>query len=253
MTSNSQTPILSVVVPAYNEAATIATALKFLRSELDQLHVAYEVLLVSDGNTDGTQAIARSVQFPELSVLHYDENRGKGYAIRHGFSRAVGEIVTFIDADLDLDASGIGVLMRQLTDSRVDAVIGSKVHPESHVVYPRFRRMQSAVFRHIVRALFDLDVADTQTGLKVFRREVLDHCLPLVESSGFAFDLELLVLANDAGFVVSEGPVYLDYQFSSTTGVASVVSVLEDIAALAIRRRRARRVHTWVPPRRVAI
>jgi glycosyltransferase involved in cell wall biosynthesis len=241
-------PDVSVVVPAYREVATIAEALRRMRAELDRLGRSYEVLLVSDGNTDGTDDAARAVDFPQCTVFHYEPNRGKGYALRYGFDHARGRLVAFLDADLDIHPSCVGTLVDQLEHSGLDGVIGSKVHPASTVVYPAFRRFQSRVFRTLIRTVFHLDVADTQTGCKVFRREVLDLCLPRVRSDGFLLDLELLVLANDAGYHVAEGPIILDYQFATSTGLYAVRQMLTEVTRLARRRRRDRRAGTWITP-----
>jgi glycosyltransferase involved in cell wall biosynthesis len=249
MTREHAGELLSVVMPAYQEARTIGAALERVRDVLDASGEDYEVVLVSDGCTDGTADKASEVDFPQLRVVHYDVNQGKGHALRTGFEKTSGETVVFIDSDLDIHASGIVTLLDQLRRDQADAVVASKVHPQSQVSYPRFRRLQSRVFREMSRVLFRLDVTDSQTGLKVFERSVLECCLPLVRSTGFAFDLELLVLANDAGFVVEEGPVELDYQVETTTGVRAVRDVIRDVLAIAQRRRLARRRGVWIAPR----
>jgi glycosyltransferase involved in cell wall biosynthesis len=220
---------LSVVLPAYEEAPSIAAALCRLDEELRRQPRTYELIVVSDGSRDGTADVARSLGLPTVHVIDYPENRGKGYALRTGAERARGRLVAFMDADLDIHPKGLTTLVEQLESTRVDAVVASKVHPDSVVTYPRFRRLQSRVFRVLVRTLFRLDVADSQTGLKVFRSEVLATCLPRVTVEGWAFDLDLLVLASDAGYRVVEGPVTLDYQFSTTTGAAAVVATLREV------------------------
>jgi glycosyltransferase involved in cell wall biosynthesis len=240
-------PHLSVVVPAYQEASTIELAHERLAAELKRLETSYEIIVVSDGSTDDTALRAQSTELAALTVVEYHPNQGKGHALRFGVDRSRGEIIVFIDGDLDIHPSGITRLLQQLSDD-VYAVVASKVHPEATVQYPAFRRFQSQVFRRLVRGLFSLDVADTQTGLKVFRREVLERCLPLVHSSGFLFDLELLVLANDAGYAVTEGPVDLDYQFSTTTGSRAVLHMLQDLLRLEKRRFRERRRGSWIEP-----
>jgi glycosyltransferase involved in cell wall biosynthesis len=237
---------LSVVVPAFKEANTIQEAMHRLILALDDLDVVYEVIVVSDGNTDGTEERAAEVESDRIRVEHYEPNRGKGYALKHGTSFVSGEIVVFIDADLDIHPDGIVVLLDMLKDSGADAVVASKVHPKSNVSYPAFRRLQSSVLRLLVRTMFDIDISDTQTGLKVFRRPLLDRCLPHVSTSGFAFDLELLVLANDAGFTIIEGPLDLDFRFSSTTGGAAVVDILRDLFSLRRRRSVGRRTGQWI-------
>lgn len=232
---------LSVLVPAYNEARHVHEALTRLLSVLDSIGLPYEVLLVSDGSTDDTVAQARRVDAPGINVLSYAQRRGKGHAIRYAWERCTGRYVAFLDADLDLHPEGVRSLLALVRDGGADAAVGSKTHPGSHVVYPRMRRFQSRVFRAIVRARFRLDVSDTQTGLKVFRREVLEAVMPVLESDGFALDLELLVFANDDGFQIVEGPVDLDFGFSSTTGARAVVDVLREMNRVAARRRTLRR------------
>jgi glycosyltransferase involved in cell wall biosynthesis len=213
---------------------------------LDRLTVPYEVIVVSDGNTDETAVRARQVPCPHIRVLGYPENRGKGYALRYGTNAARGELVAFIDGDLDIHPVGIARFLDILRLKDVDAVVAAKSHPDSVVNYPRFRRLQSDTFRLIVRLMFGLNVSDTQTGLKLFRRQVLDECLPHVGTDGFAFDLELLVLANDAGFKVVEGPVDLDFHFTTTTGVRAVVDMLVHVVRIQRKRLRERYDHTWV-------
>ena len=238
--------LLSVVVPAYREANTIAAALHRLVDVLDRLDRPYEVIVVSDGNTDGTVDAAQALGLPNLRVLHYERNQGKGYALRHGTQNSTGDLVAFIDADLDIHPEGIARFLDMLETQHVDAVVASKIHPDSVVNYPAFRRLQSKIFRLLVELFFRLDVSDTQTGLKLFRRELLDTCLPLVTTSGFAFDLELLVLANDANFRIIEGPLQIDFNFTSTTGGAAVIQMLKDMISLERRRVRGRRNGAWV-------
>src|SRR5205085_11811858 len=118
-------------------------------------------------------------------------NIGKGFALSFGVAQSTGPLVTFIDADMELDPANIKSFLDLMQSTDCDAVIGSKRHPDSKVAYPRFRRLQSWVYQMVVRLLFDLDVRDTQTGLKLFRREVLEQAVPLLAIKRFAFDLEL--------------------------------------------------------------
>lgn len=229
---------LSVVVPAYREGERIYANLIRLIGELDKLNVKYEVVVVSDGNTDTTVSEAQRVPSQAIRVFHYPMNVGKGFALSFGVDQSAGSLVTFIDADMELDPATIGGFIEIMRASGCDAVIGSKRHPDSKVVYPRLRRLQSALYQLLIRLLFNLDIRDTQTGLKLFRRQVLSEVLPLLAIKRFAFDLELLVVASQLGYRnVCEAPIRLDYQFESTVNLASAWSVLWDTAAIFYRLR----------------
>lgn len=229
---------LSVVVPAYREGRRIYGNLIRLLAELDKLDVSYEVVLVSDGNTDATVREALRVESPAVKVFHYPMNVGKGFALSCGVDQSSGALVTFIDADMELDPANIREFIDVIRATDCDAVVGSKRHPGSKVAYPRFRRFQSAIYQLLIRLLFGLDVRDTQTGLKLFRRHVLLEALPLLAIKKFAFDLELLVVAHELGYrKIEEAPIRLDFQFESTVDFGAAWRVLWDTAAIFYRLR----------------
>ena len=206
--------------------------------ELDQLNVTYEVVVVSDGNTDATVREAKREGSPAVRVFHYPMNIGKGFALTFGVDQSIGNLVTFIDADMELDPANIRGFIEVMQSSGCDAVIGSKRHPMSRVAYPKFRRFQSAAYQLLVRLLFNLNVRDTQTGLKLFRRQVLADTMPLLAIKRFAFDLELLVVAHQLGYrKVCEAPISLDYQFESSVNLGSAWRVVWDTAAIFYRLR----------------
>ncbi len=229
---------LSVIVPAYREGRRIHDNLRRLIGELDMLNVTYEVVVVSDGNTDATVREAERLGSPAVRVFHYPMNIGKGFALSFGVDQSIGTLVTFIDADMELDPANIKGFIELMESSGCDAVIGSKRHPMSKVAYPKFRRFQSFGYQLLIRLLFNLKVRDTQTGLKLFRRQVLAETMPLLAIKRFAFDLELLVVAHQLGYRnVCEAPIRLDYQFESTVNLASAWRVLWDTAAIFYRLR----------------
>ena len=229
---------LSVIVPAYREGLRIHDNLRRLVSELDKLNVSYEVVVVSDGNTDSTVREARRLGSAAVRVFHYPMNIGKGFALTVGVDQSMGRLVTFIDADMELDPANIRGFIDLMENGGCDAVIGSKRHPMSKVDYATFRRFQSAVYQVLVRILFNLNVRDTQTGLKLFRRKVLAEALPLLAIKRFAFDLELLVVAQQLGYRnICEAPITLDYRFESSVNLSSAWRVLWDTAAIFYRLR----------------
>ncbi|HKW72478.1 MAG TPA: glycosyltransferase [Candidatus Dormibacteraeota bacterium] len=236
-TPSDEQPIeLSVVVPAYREGRRIHDNLARLLRELDAMDVGYEVIVVSDGNTDDTASEARRLGSSAVKVFHYPMNVGKGFALSFGVAQSTGALVTFIDADMELDPANIRGFMDLMESSHCDAVIGSKRHPDSKVSYPALRRFQSAVYQLLIRVLFNLDVRDTQTGLKLFRRQVLENALPLLAIKRFAFDLELLVVARFLGYRhICEAPITLQYQFETTVNLHAAWNILWETAAIFYR------------------
>jgi len=229
---------LSVVVPAYREARHIRENLQRLLAELDSVGRSYEVIVVSDGNTDATAREAEMVVSSNIKVVAYSRNMGKGYALRCGVSRSSGELVTFIDADMELNPHYIKGFIAVMETFDCDAVVGSKRHPLSNVHYPPARRFQSLVYQLLIRLLFNVKVRDTQTGLKLFRRRVLEDVVPLLAIKRFAFDLELLVVARELGYrKVMEAPVDLNYKFESTVDPKAAWRILWDTAAIFYRLR----------------
>jgi glycosyltransferase involved in cell wall biosynthesis len=229
---------LSVIVPAYREARHIRENLSRLLAELEPLGIAYEVIVVSDGNTDETAREAERVVSTHIKVIEYNRNMGKGYALRCGVSHSSGDLVTFIDADMELDPRYIKGFIAVMESFNCDAVVGSKRHPMSNVQYPLARRFQSLMYQLLVRTLFRVKVRDTQTGLKLFRRQVLQDVVPLLAIKRFAFDLELLVVARQLGYKkVMEAPVDLNYKFESTADLKATCHVLWDTAAIFYRLR----------------
>jgi glycosyltransferase involved in cell wall biosynthesis len=229
---------LSVIVPAYREARHIQENLGKLLRELSAIGRSYEVIVVSDGNTDETAREAERVISPDIKVIEYNRNMGKGYALRCGVAHSSGELVTFIDADMELDPRYIKGFIALMESFDCDAVVGSKRHPMSNVHYPPARRFQSLMYQLLIHALFRVKVRDTQTGLKLFRRKVLEEVVPLLAIKRFAFDLELLVVARQLGYKkVMEAPVDLNYKFESTADLKATWNVLWDTAAIFYRLR----------------
>ncbi|MGI8792431.1 MAG: glycosyltransferase family 2 protein [Acidimicrobiales bacterium] len=229
--------LLSVVTPAYREGHRIYESLNLLRSSLEALDRPYEIIVVSDGSPDNT--VAEAERHDDIRVLVYEQQRGKGYAIRYGVDNAKGDVIAFIDSDMELHPDGIGGLVAKV-EAGADVAVGSKRDPASSVEYPFFRRLQSRIYQQLIHHLFRLDLSDTQTGLKAFRADLLREVAPELSSNGFAFDLELLVALNDRGAVIVEGPVDLDYSFETTTGAKAVLDVLRDTWTIYRRRRRSR-------------
>lgn len=209
---------LSIIVPTYNEEKNIAQTVNALARFIETSTLQAEALIVCDGCTDNTVAIAKSHEHDKIRVLHYERNLGKGGAIKHGFQYAQGNIIVFFDAGLDFPTSEITKFYDLLTHQGADGVIGSKRHEQSRVAYPQKRWAISRMGQLVVKALFRLPYSDTQVGIKMFKREVLETVLPKIVIRQYAFDIELLMLCHRHGFRMIEAPITLDFN-KGTSGV----------------------------------
>jgi glycosyltransferase involved in cell wall biosynthesis len=233
---------VTAVLPVYNGGEEIVENVGVIRRALAEglPEEQVEVIVISDGSIDETaeQLLAARGEVG-FRLIHYDRNLGKGYAVKAGALASRGEWVALIDADLDLDPASVPTYLEVARRDRLDFAIGSKRHPESVVHYPRSRRIASWCYQQLNRVLFRLDVRDTQVGLKVFNRHVVDEVMPLLLVKQFAFDLELLAVAKALGFDrIEELPVRLHYRFTgSALGSRTVVRALWDTAAVFYRLR----------------
>jgi O-antigen/teichoic acid export membrane protein len=229
-------PDLTLVIPTYNGGPALAKTVGSMLRVLNQLGRSFELIVVSDGSTDGSiQALADVT--PTIDILHYTRRQGKGVALRVGMTRARGRYVAFIDGDGDLDVAELKSFLALMDMYDPDMVIGSKRHPLSKVDYPTSRRAMSWCYQRLVRILFGLNVRDTQTGMKLIRRDVLDAVLPRMLEKRYAFDLEFMVVARRLGYSrFFEAPVRLDYKFESTVSPRAVFRILLDTAAIFYRR-----------------
>jgi glycosyltransferase involved in cell wall biosynthesis len=229
-------PELSLVVPSHNASSRLAESIATLVAASEDFHITYEIIVVCDGTTDDLNRAITDIP-GNVSVLHYPRREGKGLALRVGMARSRGRYVAFIDSDGELDAAEFRNFLTLMETYEPDLVIGSKRHPLSQLVYPKSRRLMSWAYHHLVRVLFGLKVSDTQTGMKLIRRDVLDEVLPRMLEKRFAFDLEFLVVARRLGYTrVFEAPIRLNYRFESTVSMRAAIRILLDTAAIYYRR-----------------
>jgi glycosyltransferase involved in cell wall biosynthesis len=230
---------LSLVLPVYRGAAWIEANLRTVLERLEALGRPFEMIVVCDGDDDLASQDARRVGDSDhrVSVFHYPQNQGKGFAVSFGVAQARGRLIGWLDADLDIDPEVIVRAVACFDIAEIDAAIGSKRHDDSSVNYPVIRRCYSWGYQLLVRSLFRLDVRDTQVGAKVFRREMLTTVTPLLLVKRWAFDLEVLAVGAEFGFDrVVEVPVQLAYRFSGTSiNWHAVRNMLLDTLAIGYR------------------
>jgi len=197
---------LSIVIPAYNEGRRLERALPSLLAAVDVS--ATEIIVVDDGSADDTADVASSMlaSLPLGRVVRLPANCGKGGATRIGVSQARGAAIAFMDADMATDPSGLGELLSALRSA--DVAIGSRAHPDSiiHDV-SRSRELMGRGFNRLTRIAGGFDHRDTQCGFKGFRGPVAKSIFHLSRINGYAFDVELLLLASRLGLRVREVPV----------------------------------------------
>jgi glycosyltransferase involved in cell wall biosynthesis len=190
---------LSIVLPAYNEAANVADTIRATLGALDECADVGEVVVVDDGSADDTGRIAEALGDARVRVVRHPENRGYGAALRSGFGVARGEHVFFTDADLQFDVREISRLAAW--SDTYDIVVGYR-HPRSD---PWIRRFNGWSWSRLMNGLFEVHVRDVGCAFKVFHRRVLER-VPLVSLGAFV-NSELLVRAQAAGFRIHEVPV----------------------------------------------
>ncbi len=203
---------VSIVMPAYHEADRIAVSIEETARTFDEFGCPWELIVMDDGSNDDTynKALEAAKGYSGRVIVKKNLfNLGKGRAIKKSLRYISGDYVVFLDADMDLHPVQIQALFDIMRLDKADVVIGSKLHPNSIVDYPFQRRAMSMAYYLLVRILFNLPCHDTQTGLKLFKIEVLRKVLPRILVKKFAFDLEILVNAHHLGYKIAEAPIVL--------------------------------------------
>ncbi|MBF8283510.1 MAG: hypothetical protein HW378_2425 [Anaerolineales bacterium] len=229
-------PRLSVILPAYNESRHIYANLAQVCAALHGQD--FEVIVVDDGSTDATLSESQRAAAAGLPVrvARQEVNRGKGAALFHGFQFAVGDPVAFLDSDLEIAPEYVLRLWEVMQAASADVVIGTKKSGENR--FPLLRRVLSQGYRGLVALLFGLSLNDTQTGIKLFKREVLEFAIPRLAVSRFAFDIELLVAVTRFGYRVVECPVKTAYHRAGSVGrigLRQMAGMLWDTLAIYYR------------------
>lgn len=225
--------LLSVIVPAYKQERTIKKDLETINRTLKQglpLEYKYEVICVVDGILDRTEKEARKVRSPHVKVISYEENMGKGHAVRCGMAKAKGDFISFLDAGREIGPRGIMMLMAHMEWYKADIIVGSKRHPASQVQYPFLRHIFSIGYHFGLWLLFGIQVRDTQSGIKIFKRKVINKILPRLLVKRYAMDIEMLAVARHLGFKrIFEAPIEIHYKFKDLTHASTMRSMLRMI------------------------
>jgi len=236
--------MLSLIIPAYNEALRLPPTLVRTREYLDSLAEPYEVIVVDDGSSDATVQLATdaAATWPQLSVLPLARNMGKGAAVRAGMLRARGEHRAFSDADLSTPLEELPRLRERLVGDCAVA-IASRALPGAtiDVHQPGRREMMGRVYNRMLRVTALPGLHDTQCGFKVFTADAAVGCFTPLRILRFGFDAEVLLRARRAGWTVAEVPVrWAHMEDSRVSPLKDSARVLYDLLRLrlAVRDRR---------------
>ncbi|MBK02316.1 MAG: hypothetical protein CL464_07675 [Acidimicrobiaceae bacterium] len=205
--------VISVILPAYRASSVVAAGVARVRNAMPGVEL--EIIVVDDGSGDNTHLVARRAGADK--VIKLAKNRGKGAAVRAGMMSASGSYFVFTDVDLSYDPSQISVLVEAL-DAGADVALGSRRHPSSSEITsaPALREQGSRIFNQFTRLVVGSSHLDTQCGLKGFTAEAAKQIFSRTKVDGFAFDVEVLHLAEKLELKMTEVPVVLDHVEQTT-------------------------------------
>jgi len=234
--------VLSIVVPAYNESGRLPGSLRRIREHFDAAGEEYEVIVVDDGSADDTHAAACALAdgWPQLSVVRFDRNRGKGAAVREGMLRARGVHRLFTDADLSTPLEELPRLRAELQGSTHVAVASRGLADSQIEVHQQMRReLMGRTYNRLLQVLVLPGIHDSQCGFKVFTADAAVACFEPLRTMRFGFDAEVLLRAQGMGWRIAEVPVrWRHVEASRVNSVRDASRMLFDLLLLRVRRAR---------------
>ena len=224
----------SIILPAFNEAETLETAIKTTLSVFNDLQKPFEIIIVNDGSTDQTLAIAKQLAH-DYSAVHYvslEKNQGKGAAIKAGVAQATGRFTLFLDSDLATHPSAFLAFIPELTSYPI--VIGSRKMAGAaiEVAQPWYRHVFGNTFNAIIRYGLKLPYNDTQCGFKAFQTPVAKELFQELTTSGWVFDVELLLKAKQQDYLVKELPIVWRNGKTSRVKLTDAKNIVLDLLRL---------------------
>lgn len=232
---------ISLCIPMYNEASIIADTAETLSVFMGEHFDDYEILFSDDGSTDGSADIVRSLSLPYVRVVGYADNRGKGSAVREAMLAAVGDVIMFTDSDL---AYGTDVILRvaeqMAKEDTPDVLVGSRnLSDDGYEGYTLMRKVASKAYIKLLCAVGGLHLSDSQCGCKAFSKKAARAIFSRTEVDGFAFDFEVLLLAEKLGFSVGEFAVkVINHRASKVHLVSDALCMMKEVCAMKKRMKR---------------
>jgi dolichyl-phosphate beta-glucosyltransferase len=234
--------VLSIVVPAYDESGRLPGSLRRMREHFDAVGEEYEVIVVDDGSSDDTYATSSALAetWPQLTVLRFERNRGKGAAVREGMLHARGEHRLFSDADLSTPLDELPRLRAEL-QGRTQVAIASRGLADSQIEVhqQKCRELMGRTYNKLLQLLVLRGIQDSQCGFKVFTAEAAVACFEPLRTMRFGFDAEVLVRAQARGWRIAEVPVrWRHVEASRVNSIRDSSRMLWDLLRLRLRRPR---------------
>ncbi len=233
---------ISLCIPMYNESSIIADTARTLCDYMSAHFEDYEILFSNDGSKDGCDAIVRELSLPNVRVVGYEQNRGKGCAVRTAMLEADGDILLFTDSDLAYGTDVIKTAVdRFAAEPDADLVIGSRnLSADGYEGYTPLRKLASKTYIKVLSIVGGFKLSDSQCGFKAFRRDAAKRIFPLCETDGFAFDFEILLFASRFGMAVREMPVkIINHRESKVNVLRDSIRMFKELIRI---RRRVRKV-----------
>ena len=211
---------ITLIIPMYNESSVIADTAKTLSEYMQNNFDSYEILFSDDGSKDGSADIVKALELPCVRVIGYEQNHGKGCAIRTGMLEACGEIVMFTDADLAYGTEVIKKAYDMLYESDGNMLIGSRnLSKDGYEGYTAIRKLMSKVYIKVLCMVGGFKLSDSQCGCKAYKGEAVKKIFERCKVDGFAFDFESILWAQKFGYKVIEMPVKIINHRESTVHV----------------------------------
>jgi len=208
-TTPNNEAMVSVVLPAYNEAAKLESAVTKISQALKETGYRHEIIIAEDGSTDGTAERAEELtqKYSNLKHIHHEKRLGRGTALNNAFRQCSGEVLVYMDLDLATDLKSLKPLVEAITVEGYDLSTGSRMLPESKVERSLRRSVSSKSYNFLVRHMLGSKVRDHQCGFKAFKKEPLLKLLVEVEATHWFWDTEIIVRAYRHDYRVKEIPV----------------------------------------------
>jgi dolichyl-phosphate beta-glucosyltransferase len=229
---------LSIVIPAYNEEKKIGRTLSLIVDYLNKKIFDWEIIVIDDGSRDRTKdIIKRFMGDKRISLIGNEKNRGKGYSVKKGILRAQGGFILFSDADLSTPIDEMDKLFLCLRNG-YDIAIGSRGLEESKIIIPQFwiRQTMGKIFNLIIRFFILPGIKDTQCGFKLFKGSIAKKVFSLLKIDGFAFDVEVLYIAEKLNLKIKEVPIkWYDSPESKVNPTIDSFKMLIDVCKIKMR------------------